>query len=43
MRSFLGIAAATALALFAHNASADEVTGAISNIDQTGKTFEVAA
>lgn len=41
MRKILGIAAASALALMANAASADEVTGQVSNIDLTRATFEV--
>ena len=41
MRKILGIAAAGTLALFAQAASADEVTGTISDIDMTRGTFEV--
>lgn len=41
MRKILGIAAAGTLALFAHAASADEVTGTISDINMTRGTFEV--
>lgn len=41
MRRILGIAAAGTLALFAHAASADEVTGKISDINMTQGTFEV--
>jgi len=41
MKMALGIAAASALALFAHTASADEVSGPVSNINLTQKTFEV--
>jgi hypothetical protein len=41
MQKLLGIAAASAVALFALSASADEVTGEVSNIDQTTGTFEV--
>ena len=41
MRRILGIAAAGALALSAASASADEVTGTISDIDRTRGTFEV--
>jgi hypothetical protein len=40
MRTILGIAAASALLLIVHNAKADEVTGQISNIDQTAGTSE---
>lgn len=41
MKKILGIATASALALFTHVASADEVSGTISNINLTQKTFEV--
>lgn len=41
MQKILGFAAASALVLIAHGASADEVTGAISNIDLTANTFMV--
>jgi hypothetical protein len=41
MQRLLGIAMASALVLIAHSASADEVTGTISNINQTTGTFEV--
>lgn len=41
MRRILGISAAGALALFAQAASADEVTGKISDINMTQGTFEV--
>lgn len=41
MQKIMGIVAASALVLMAHAASADEVTGAISNIDLTSNTFVV--
>ncbi|MGH6915339.1 MAG: hypothetical protein ACREH3_16750, partial [Geminicoccales bacterium] len=41
MQKILGFAAASALVLIAHGASADEVTGAISSIDLTASTFVV--
>jgi hypothetical protein len=41
MQKILGMVAAGALALMAHGANADEVSGAISNIDMTAATFEV--
>lgn len=41
MRKFLAIAAAGALALLAQGASADEVSGTISDIDMTANTFMV--
>jgi hypothetical protein len=41
MRTILGLAAASALALLAHGASAEEVSGTISNIDLTANTFMV--
>jgi len=41
MRTVLGIVAASALALFVNSASADEVTGTISDINMTRGTFEV--
>jgi hypothetical protein len=41
MRKILGLAAASALALLAHGASAEEVSGTISNIDLTANTFMV--
>jgi hypothetical protein len=41
MRRILGVGAAAALALMAGTAVADEVTGAIENIDLTAMTFEV--
>ena len=41
MQKIVGIAAASALLLVAHAASADEVTGAGSNINLTANTFMV--
>lgn len=41
MRKLLAIGGAAALALSAMAASADEVTGTITNIDLTSNTFEV--
>ena len=41
MRTMLGMATATVLALMAGGAVADEVKGTISNIDLTRKTFTV--
>jgi hypothetical protein len=41
MHKFLGVAAASALALMAFAASAEEVSGTISNIDMTAATFMV--
>jgi ABC-type glycerol-3-phosphate transport system substrate-binding protein len=41
MRKLLAIGGAAALALSAMAASADELTGTISNIDLTRNTFEV--
>jgi hypothetical protein len=41
MQKLFGLAAAGALALLAHGASAEEVSGAISNIDLTANTFMV--
>jgi len=41
MQKILGIAAASALALMVHGASAEEVSGTISNIDLTANTFMV--
>jgi Domain of unknown function (DUF5666) len=41
MRKRLAIIGATALALSAATASADEVTGTITNIDLNGNTFQV--
>ena len=41
MRTMLGMATATVLALMAGGAVADEVTGTISNIDLTRNTFTV--
>jgi hypothetical protein len=41
MQKLLGLAAASALALLAHGASAEEVSGTISNIDLTAATFMV--
>jgi hypothetical protein len=41
MQKILGLAAASALALLAHGASAEEVSGTISNIDLTANTFMV--
>jgi hypothetical protein len=41
MQKILGLAAASALALLAHGASAGEVSGAISSIDLTANTFVV--
>ena len=41
MNKILGFAAASALALLAHGASADEVSGKISSIDLTASTFMV--
>jgi hypothetical protein len=41
MRKFVSIAAAGALALLAHGANADEVSGAISDIDMAAATFMV--
>jgi len=41
MRKLLGIGAAGILAMVAHGAAADEVTGPISDINLTAKTFEV--
>ena len=39
MRRMLGLAAAAALAFMVNAASADEMTGTISNIDLTANTF----
>ena len=41
MRKFLGVGAAAALALMAHVASADEMSGTIKDIDLTANTFMV--
>ena len=41
MQKILGLAAASALALLAHGASAGEVSGTISGIDLTNNTFTV--
>jgi hypothetical protein len=41
MRRMLGLAAAAALALSVSAASADEITGTVSNIDLTRATFMV--
>jgi Protein of unknown function (DUF1344) len=41
MQKLVGLAAASALVLMAHAASADEVTGTISSIDLTANTFMV--
>jgi hypothetical protein len=41
MQKIVGIAAASALLLMAHAASAGEVTGAVSSIDLTANTFVV--
>ena len=41
MRTILGMATATVLALMAGGAVADEVTGTVQNIDLTRNTFEV--
>jgi hypothetical protein len=41
MQKLLGLAAAGALALLAHGASAEEVSGTISSIDLTANTFMV--
>jgi hypothetical protein len=41
MQKLLGLVAASALALLAHGASAEEVSGAISDIDLTANTFMV--
>ena len=41
MRTMLGMATATVLALMAGGAVADEVTGTISNIDLTRNTFQL--
>jgi hypothetical protein len=41
MQKLFGLAAAGALALLAHGASAEEVSGAISSIDLTANTFMV--
>ena len=41
MQKLFGLAAAGALALLAHGASAEEVSGAISSIDLTANTFVV--
>jgi hypothetical protein len=41
MRKLLAVGGAAALALWALAASADEVTGAVSNIDLTRNTFQV--
>jgi hypothetical protein len=41
MQKLFGLAAAGALALLAQGASAEEVSGAISNIDLTANTFMV--
>lgn len=41
MQKILGVAAASAFALLALGASAEEVRGAISNIDLTASTFMV--
>jgi Cu/Ag efflux protein CusF len=41
MQKIVGFAAASALALLAHGAFADEVSGKISNIDMTAATFVV--
>ena len=41
MQKLFGLAAAGALALLAHGANAEEVSGAISSIDLTANTFVV--
>ena len=41
MQKLFGLAAAGALALLAHGASAEEVSGTISSIDLTANTFMV--
>ncbi|HEX5079748.1 MAG TPA: hypothetical protein VFV80_11410 [Geminicoccaceae bacterium] len=41
MQKLFGLAAAAALALLAHGASAEEASGAISDIDLTANTFVV--
>lgn len=41
MQKLFGLAAAGALALLAHGANAEEVSGAISSIDLTANTFMV--
>ena len=41
MQKLLGLAAASALALMAYGASAEEVSGTISDIDLTANTFMV--
>lgn len=41
MRKILALGGAAALALAAMSASADEVTGTITNIDLTANTFQV--
>ncbi len=41
MQKLIGLAAASALALLAHGASAGEASGAISDIDLTANTFTV--
>jgi hypothetical protein len=41
MQKLFGLAAAGALALLAHGASAEEASGTISNIDLTANTFMV--
>ncbi len=41
MQKLFGLAAASALALLAHGASAGEASGAISDIDLTANTFTV--
>jgi hypothetical protein len=41
MQKIVGIAAASALVLMAHAATAGEVTGAVSNIDLKANTFMV--
>jgi hypothetical protein len=41
MQKLFGLAAAGALALLAHGANAEEVSGAISGIDLTANTFMV--
>lgn len=41
MRTILGMATATVLALMAGGAVADEVTGTVQNIDLTRMTFQV--
>ena len=41
MRKLLAVGGAAALALWAMAASADEITGTISNIDLTRNTFDI--